>query len=221
MEDPIRRHPTRAEQLDILATLVADMASVGDAVLDLGCGTGYVAHLVLGRRPDLRFVGVDLKPESLAEADGNLAGLGADVTLVAGDLGAPDRLDVPPGPYRFVWSALTFHDLDDDAKARLIAWAAARLAPGGWWLLYDRVRLVEPALFPLQRSIWNRIERVLGAPMRTADDWDAYVRDLGTGNRPGALADYFDWFRAAGLAPAVLHLHGNVTLIGAAAPAAD
>lgn len=214
MRDPILRHPTRAEQLDILATLVAETVPPDGLVLDLGCGTGYVAQLVLRRRPDLRLVGVDLKPEALGEAEDNIAGLGAERVLVAGDLSAPDALGVPDGPYAAIWSALTFHDLDDDAKRRVVLWAAARLAPGGALLVYDRLRLTAPAAFPLQRAIWRRIERTHGQGMRTADDWPSYVADLGTGNRPAALEDHLRWLGEAGLDAQVLHLHGNVALIG-------
>ena len=72
MDDPIQRHPTRAEQLDILATVLADTVPAGGRLLDLGVGTGYGAHLVLSRRPDLDLVGIDLKRESLDAAKINL-----------------------------------------------------------------------------------------------------------------------------------------------------
>ena len=42
MQDPIQRHPTRAEQLDILVSVLADIVPQGGSVLDLGCGTGFV-----------------------------------------------------------------------------------------------------------------------------------------------------------------------------------
>ncbi len=115
-------------------------------------------------------------------------------------------------------SALTFHDLPDGAKEKVIQAAARRLAPGGFLLLYDRVRLTEAALFPLQQSLWNRIEREFGVAMRTAESYGGYLADLGSDNRPAGLEEYFTWFRAAGLAPGCLHLHGNVALFGAAKP---
>ena len=46
MDDPIGSHPTRGEQLDILASIVADNAAPEDRILDFGCGTGYVAKLI-------------------------------------------------------------------------------------------------------------------------------------------------------------------------------
>ena len=218
MQDPVQRHPTRAEQLDILATLVAEAAEPGAGLLDLGCGKGYVAHLLLARHPSLRFVGVDRSEEALEEARANLAAWAERVTLLAGDLERFDELPLEAGSFRFVVSALTFHDLTDAAKQAVIGHAAGLLAPGGAFLLYDRLRLTEADLFPLQQSIWQRIEREHGRGMRTAESYEAYLDDIGSDNRPASLEDYFAWFRAAGLAPACLHLHGNVALMAGGRP---
>lgn len=212
MEDPVQRHPTRSEQLDILATLIADNVPEGQAVLEFGCGVGYVAHLILEKRPDLDIVGVDRKVDALQQAEIDLP---ADrFTGIKGDLEAIADIPIPDRSYGAIFTALTFHDLPDITKQVVIGAAAARLAPGGCFLLYDRLRLTEPSLFPLQQSIWSRIERVHGQGMRTADNFTAYEEDLGTDNRPACLADYLAWFPAAGLTPQVLHLHGNVALIG-------
>lgn len=218
-DDPVRNHPTRGEQLDILASLVAAHARPGDAVLDLGVGVGYVARMVLSKRPDLRLAGVDLKPESLAKARETLAPLSPGVTLIEGDLGVIEAVAVPAGPYSCAFSVLTFHDLPDEGKRRLILWVAKRLSPGGVFLLLDRLRLDQPTLFPLQVALWDRMTRVYGGSMRRAETFDAYVADLGTTNRPARLADYMAWFAEAGLAADIVHRHGNIALLAAAKPA--
>ena len=216
MEDPICSHPTRAEQLDILASIVADHAAPEDQILDFGCGTGYVAKLIFEKRSDLRFVGVDLKPESLEAAIKNLSPYGDRFDGFAGNLETLDEIGIPDGPYRFAMTALTFHDLPDEAKQGVISFAAKRLTPDGYFLLYDRLRLTEADTFPLQKSVWARIEREHGRGMRTSESFDQYEADIAPNNRPGRLIDYASWFADASLVMQVLHLHGNVALIGGA-----
>ena len=214
MEDPIKRHPTRAEQLDILASLVARHVNDGESVLDLGFGVGYVAHLILAKNPALSILGVDRKVESLADARETFAG--RNVACVEGDLESINDLVLPAGPFPAIYSVLTFHDLPDAAKRAVIGWSADNLAPGGYFLLYDRLRMTEAPLFPLQQGIWSRIEREFGAGMRTAPDFDSYLDDLGTDNRPASLGEYRVWFAESGLAFQPLHIHGNVALMAGA-----
>ena len=216
MDDPVKRHPTRAEQLDILASLVAARTGDADRVLDLGCGLGYIAHLILEKRPGLSIVGIDRNAQALAQARDNLAGYAGTFTGIAGELEDIAGIDAPAGPFRVIYTALTFHDLPDTAKRAVIGWAAEHLTAGGFFLLYDRLRLSAPGLFELQRDIWSRIEHVHGVTMRDAPNYESYVADRADNNRPASLGDYDQWFADAGLAMQVLHLHGNVALIGGA-----
>lgn len=215
-DDPVKNHPTRGEQLDILATVAAQWLAPGDALIDLGIGVGYVARLITARVPGLRIAGIDMKPESLAKARAALSPLAGALELVEGNLERLGALTVPAWPYRVAVSVLTFHDLPDEAKRRTIAWVAANLAPGGVFLFMDRLRLDSPALFPAQRALWRRMERVYGFSMRRADSFAAYEADLGATNRPARAADYAAWFAEAGLAADLVHRHGNIALYAAA-----
>ncbi|MDF1794075.1 MAG: class I SAM-dependent methyltransferase [Thalassobaculaceae bacterium] len=217
MDDPIGGHPTRGEQLDILVTAAEAVLRPGDTLLDLGCGTGYLAHLLFQRREDVAFVGIDRKGESLEAARERFGVTHGDrARFVEGDLSKIGALEIAGGPFKVIATALTFHDLDDRDKHSVIAWAAERLAPGGALLVYDRVRLTTPATFAMQQAIWQRIERIHGRGMRTADSFVAYEADLSQSNRPARLDDYSRWFADLGLEHQILHLHGNVALITAA-----
>ena len=214
MDDPIGSHPTRAEQLDILATMITDQAKPNDRVLDLGCGTGYVVSLILNKRSDLYLTGVDLKTESVAEAKTNLIAHKERTAWFVGNLEEIEEIKIPDLHYQFIITALTFHDLPDSAKNNVISFASRRLSREGFFFLYDRLRLTEKNFFPLQKSIWNRIDRVYGRGMRSAESFDAYEADIMPNNRPGRLDDYIEWFDDAGMKAQILHLHGNVALIG-------
>ena len=220
MDDPIQRHPTRAEQLDILTGLIAETAGPNAPVLDLGCGTGYLQHLLGAKRQDLAVTGVDMNETSLAAAAKRFEGRG-DYHWVQGDLRALGAIDLPRQDYKVAVTCLTFHDLNDIEKQAVIDWTARQLAEDGVLLLMDRIRLTEAALFPLQVALWKRLEQVHGFGMRSAETFDAYEADFASNNSPGRLDDYQAWFKAAGLVSQVLHLHGNIMIMGAARPVAD
>lgn len=213
MDDPIGSHPTRPEQLDILVAVIAHMARPGDVIIDLGCGTGYLEHLLLQARDDVFPIGIDRNPESLTAAGKRF---GDRATFVDGDLATLDTIELPCERCRFAVTALTFHDLSDADKQTVLAWMADHVEPDGAILVYDRLRLTESSLFPMQTAIWQRIERVHGRAMRTASTFEAYEADLSDTNRPARAEDYEAWFSALGFASQILHRHGNVALIGAA-----
>ena len=217
MEDPIQRHPTRIEQLDILAEAMADAVRAlpegPGRILDLGCGTGYFPYRLSQKVTGMAYTAVDLSQDSLSAAQENLAGSGLEFRGVVGNLMEVGGIDVGAEPFDLVCTCLTFHDLTDDGKQAVFRWVAERLADGGYFFVYDRIRLTSEALFPLQRSLWRRIESVYGRGMRTAASFADYQADLGQGNDPAALADYLEWYEAAGFEAACLHQHGNVVLL--------
>jgi tRNA (cmo5U34)-methyltransferase len=118
---------------------VADCAAEvpADAILELGTGTGETLRRVVARHPSARATGID-------ESDGMLA---AARTLVPGAELRVARLQdpLPAGPFDLVFSALAVHHLDPTEKATLFREVAARLQPGGRFVLGDVVVPDDPA----------------------------------------------------------------------------
>ena len=119
-------------------------------VLDLCCGSGCIGITFRLERPRAAVVLTDLSPEALAVARQNASALGADVTLLPGDLFEPVEerifdiiLSNPPYIPAAECSSLQEEVLREPRMAldggedgldfyrRIIAEAPARLSPGG------------------------------------------------------------------------------------------
>ena len=163
------------------------MAAVADfdaaAVLDLGIGSGLTARRVAEALPEAQLVGIDDSAAMLAAAAELLDP--AHTRLRRRCLQDP----LPDGPFDLVVSMLAVHHLDGPGKADLFVRVAAVLAPGGRFVLADRVVPTDPA--------------------------DVVTPIDGTIDTPSTLADQLNWLRAASLDPWVRWTHRDLTVIAA------
>ena len=150
------------------------------SVLDLGCGDGRLAALVLAERPEVaRAVAVDRSPPMLAHARERFAG-DDRVEVRPWDLGD----DIAPlGPFDVIVSGFAIHHLEDARKQALFGEVAAQLTPGGVFLDLEVVASATP----------QRHAEFLAAIGRTADDPE---------DRLASVEDQVRWMGAAGLAEA-------------------
>jgi tRNA (cmo5U34)-methyltransferase len=96
-------------------------------VLDIGCGTGTVAHAVLEAFPSARVMCLDIAEGMIAMAKIKLAGH-ANTRYIASDINT-HRFD---GSYDAVVSSLALHHLvTDEDKQRIYRRIHESLAPGG------------------------------------------------------------------------------------------
>ena len=106
----------------------------GGRMLDIGCGTGSLIHLIKGRHPDVDIVGLDPDPKVLARARRKLQRAGFSVQL---DQGYSDELPYPKGSFDRVFSSLMFHHVEANAKEKTLREIRRVLKPGGSFHMVD------------------------------------------------------------------------------------
>jgi len=179
-----RHRPAYPDELIDQACRIAGLGG-GDAVLEVGCGSGQLTRSLAGR--GLRVTAVEPGTNLLSLARQNLAGAG-EVEFVN------DRFEdarLPPGRFRAVFSASAFHWVDPEVSWRK---AADVLVPGGTLALVQYFGMEEA------RSKQDQ-DAVLAAMRKVAPDiaagWPAY-RDLdgtlaGIEHRRGNISQAWSW----------------------------
>jgi ubiquinone/menaquinone biosynthesis C-methylase UbiE len=143
----------------------------GDAVLDVGCGTGTLlieAAKRVGRSGPLR--GVDRSPEMLAHARRKAAARGISAEFHEG---SSDHLPFPDASFDVVFSTLMLHHLPASMQLATVAEVRRVLRPGGRIIIVDmqRPKKISAAfshiglihLFRSRTTIpdWQKIEQIL------------------------------------------------------------
>jgi SAM-dependent methyltransferase len=115
------------------AVLAAATTEPGDAVLDLGCGTGQISLPLAARGADV--VGIDVSP-SMADrlqAEAERRGL-RSITAVAMPI---EKLVLEPETFDVIVTSYALHHLRDPDKARLVQACYQWLRPGGRLVIAD------------------------------------------------------------------------------------
>lgn len=158
------------------AVLVGDLdGCLPGRILDLGCGDGRLAGLVLAAYPDSTAVCVDMSATMIDAARQRFEG-DARVEVIEARLDDPLPLN---GRFDAIVSSFAIHHVTDERKRSLYAEVAARLSPGG---VFANLEIVESPTAALHAR-WRD-------EMGAADD---------PSDRLCALEPQLGWLRDAGL----------------------
>lgn len=188
--DPITRllgvralHQRLVDQADLRA---------GQRVLEIGCGTGNLAMLILRQHPQTTVTGLDPDPRVLARAGRKARRAGLPIRF---DRGYADELPYPDASVDRVFSALMLHHLDAAQRPAALREVARVLVPGGSVHVVDVGGTAEHTHQPLHRWAHRGRRRHpadgtdIPALLRAAGLHD--VRETGHGNTPVGRFTYF------------------------------
>ncbi len=106
----------------------------GQAVLDIGCGTGTLALQICRHYPHVTMIGIDRDQTALDKAAWKAGHAGLPLTLFRSD---SRYLPFPGERVDQVVTTLFFHHLDRDAKRKTLKEVNRILKPGGRFLVAD------------------------------------------------------------------------------------
>lgn len=107
--------------------------ATGEAILDVGCGTGSLAILLKQAQPEAQITGLDPDPEALTIAKRKAAAAGVEIEWEQGF--AHDAAKF--GAFDKTVSSLVFHQVPFDGKRSGIAAMFAATKPGGLVCIAD------------------------------------------------------------------------------------
>jgi len=121
---------TRLVGVRALYARTVEVAGVapGEAVVDVGCGTGNLSLTVLAARPDARVTGLDPDDAALRRAARKARRRRVGLTLVQG---YADQIPAEDASLDHVVSSMALHHVDDDGRVGFAHDAFRALRPGG------------------------------------------------------------------------------------------
>jgi tRNA (cmo5U34)-methyltransferase len=220
-EDLSRQHidygryfiPEREQQMAIMTQLLKGVPGP-ISVLELCCGEGLLAEMVLSELPDVTYYGLDGSVLMLKIASDRLSHFGERVKLNKFELAdvtwRKDYQDV-----QAVVSSLAIHHLDGAGKQALFKDVYAMLATGGLFIVADMVELVSPVGRQVAADAWDEVVRQRATKLdgNTAaldfflrEGWNTYrYLDPEDIDHPSLLFDQLKWLEEVGFSAIEVH----------------
>ncbi len=218
--------PQREYQLQTIADLVPSPNGPAH-ILELSCGEGLLAEVLLSRFPNVTLHGYDLSPSMLARAQARLARFGGRFVPRRFDLAATEWR-AAEATFHAVVSSLTIHHLDGPGKLRLFQDLFHMLLPGGVLVIADLVAPTRALGTAVAAKAWDEAVRQRSQQLDGSDkawthferlQWNLYrypEDPKETIDKPSSLLDQLKWLEQAGFTAVDLHwaLAGHVIYSG-------
>jgi tRNA (cmo5U34)-methyltransferase len=183
-------------------------------VLELCCGEGLLAEMILDELPEATCMGLDGSALMLERAAHRLSRFGERVKLGSFDLADVSwrRLD---RPVQAVVSSLAIHHLDGESKRMLFKDVYAILVTGGAFIIADMVEPVTDAGRRVAADAWDEVVRrrsleldgdAFGFDFFLRVGWNTYrFMDPDDIDHPSPLLDQLKWLVEAGFTGVDVH----------------
>jgi tRNA (cmo5U34)-methyltransferase len=213
--------PEREGQMRIMVDLLQEVPQPNH-VLELCCGEGLLAEMLLDELPGATYRGLDGSALMLERARQKLSRFGKRIKLARFDL-ADRSWRTLDQPMQAVVSSLAIHHLDGEEKRILFKDVYAMLAPGGAFIIAD---MIEPATPPGRRvaaDAWDEVvsRRAMELDGNTErldfflrEGWNTFrYLDPDDIDHPSPLFDQLKWLEQVGFTGVDVHyLHAGHAL---------
>jgi tRNA (cmo5U34)-methyltransferase len=185
--------PGIEEALELLPRLVEPFVSDGDAILDLGAGSGKLSRAVLERIGGARVVLMDFSDNMLAGAPGVLAPFDGRYTTVKADF---VEADLGRGAYRAVVSSFALHHCRGAGEySRVYRAIRAAIREPGIFACCDVVAGADAWLSQVNEDGWSAF--LTGQGFEAADI-ERILANYHVEDSPASLAEHMSLLSSAG-----------------------
>ncbi len=197
--------PFLKEQLDVMTTLITGFGISARRFVDLGCGDGILAAVVLEKFSESVGVLVDHSQPMLKAAKKELAKFGSRIQICEADYGNPLWLNSIQQytPVDLVISGFSIHHQPDPRKRLLYSEIFQILRPGGLFINMEHVASATDRLSGLWDQI--RVDSLYELAQKTEPDKTRAAVEKEYFERPDREANLFspveaqcDWLREIG-----------------------
>jgi ubiquinone/menaquinone biosynthesis C-methylase UbiE len=216
--------PGRAEQFEMLLSLVPATPGEAFQAVELCCGEGIFAESLLERFPEARLIALDGSATMLDRARERLNRFGDRVQVAQFDLDSPGWLAALPGGLRYLSSSLAFHHLSGEDKRRVFGELAGKLGRGGALMIADITEPLSDVVRIAFRDLMDSIAREQSLALtgdleafRTfeEEEWNGFARERQPpGEMPSRLFDQLKWLEEAGLNADCFWMRAGVAIYG-------